>query len=124
MRNIIGYASFYAISSTVREKKKKKKEHKRKFKGVSYTLHSVNRDVQRFFTVPLFLCLQSVIVGCNGQEAAGVGPVTTYTRALTLPYTHTHPSVRPGQEEKHFTENKREENRERVSKIKGKQAQL
>jgi len=63
-------------------------------------------------------------VGCNGQEAAGVGPVTTYTRALTLPHTHTHPSVRPGHEEKHFTENKREENRERVSKIKGKQAQL
>jgi len=50
--------------------------------------------------------------------------VTTYTRALTLPHTHTHPSVRPGHEEKHFTENKREENRERVSKIKGKQAQL
>lgn len=99
-----------------------KKKNMRKFLGVSYTLYSVNRDGQRFLS--LSLCLQSVIVGCNGQEAAGVGPVTTYTRALTLPYTHTHPSVRLGQEEKHFTENKREEDRERVSKIKGKQAQL
>lgn len=86
------------------------------------TLYYVNRDEQISLSLSFSVYSLSLwaVMGRKLQELAQWQP----TQEPWPSHTHTHPSVRPGQEEKHFTENKREEDRERVSKIKGKQAQL